>query len=82
MRTSHVERRVIGTLRLAVNGTRGLRRWNVSNALPTEYFGTAIKEREVHWPQGQVMANLSRRSYSVISGRVRGSDPRILLNEN
>jgi hypothetical protein len=76
MRTSHVEGRVIGgTARLAVNGTRELRRWNVGNALTTKYFGTTVTERQAHWPKGQVVANLFRRSYSVISGRVRGLIP-------
>jgi hypothetical protein len=25
-----------------------------------EYFGTAIQKRKVHWPKGQVVANLFR----------------------
>jgi hypothetical protein len=76
MRPSHVEGRVIaGAARLAVNSTRELRRWNVSNALTTKYFGTAVTERQAHWPKGQVVANLFRRSYSVISGSVHGLIP-------
>jgi hypothetical protein len=82
MWTSHVGRGVIGgTAWIPVNSTRGLRPWNVSNALQTKYFGTAVKERETHWPKGQVMANLFGRSYRVIRTCAR-SWPRILLNEN
>ena len=84
MSTSHVKERgvVAGMAWIPVNSTRGLRRWDVSNALQTQYFGTAVKERGAHWPKGQVMANLFGRSYSVISGRVRRPGPRISLNEN
>ena len=74
---SHVEGRgvIARTSSIPVNSTHGLRRWNVSNAVPTKYFGTAVKKRAAHWPKGQVMANLFGQSYSVTSGRVRGSGP-------
>ena len=76
MWTSHVGRGVIaGTAWIPVNSTRGLRGWDVRNALETKYFGTAFKEREAHWPKGQVMANWFGRSYRVVSGRVGGSVP-------
>jgi hypothetical protein len=77
MSTSHVEERRVcgGTGWIAVNSTRGLRPWDLSNALQTKYFSTALKEREAHWPKGQVVSDLFGRSYRVISGRVRGPGP-------
>jgi hypothetical protein len=43
--------------------------------VPFQYFGTAIKEREAHWPKGQVMANLFGGSHSVTGRRVGGLGP-------
>ena len=43
---------------ITVNGTAGLRGWAGRTPLQPEYFGTALEEREAHWPKGQVMAKL------------------------
>jgi hypothetical protein len=57
------------------NGTRRLRCWNIGNPVPVQYFGTAIKERQTHWPKGQVMANLLSGSHCVTDRRVRPLGP-------
>jgi len=31
-----------------------------------EYFGTAVRKRKVHWPKGQVVANLFRAGPVVV----------------
>ena len=31
-----------------------------------EYFGTAVRKRKVHWPKGQVVANLFRAGPLVV----------------
>jgi hypothetical protein len=62
-----------------VNSTWGLSGWAQCNPLPGEYFGTAIEEREVHWPQGQVVAILCRQAHRVAVERVRGPSVGILL---
>ena len=41
-----------------VNGTAVLLGWTGRTSFPARYFGTAIEEREAHWPKGQVMAEL------------------------
>ena len=50
---------------VAVNSTAALVGWARCTSLPARYFGTAIEEREAHWPKGQVMAELS--SHTTVS---------------
>ena len=47
-----------GSAWIPVNGTAGLLAWARCTSFPAWYFGTAIEEREAHWPKGQVMAEL------------------------
>jgi hypothetical protein len=41
-----------------VNSTAALAGWAGRTSFHARYFGTAIEEREAHWPKGQVMAEL------------------------
>jgi hypothetical protein len=41
-----------------VNSTAALLGWARGTSFRARYFGTAIEEREAHWPKGQVMAEL------------------------
>jgi hypothetical protein len=41
-----------------VNSTAALLGWARRTSFHARYFGTAIEEREAHWPKGQVMAEL------------------------
>jgi len=41
-----------------VNSTVALLGWTKRTPFHARYFGTAIAEREAHWPKGQVMAEL------------------------
>ena len=43
-----------------VNGTSGLVESSSKSGKLGEYFGTAVQKRKVHWPKGQVVANLFR----------------------
>jgi len=47
-----------GSSWVPVNSTAALVGWARCTSLPARYFGTAIEEREAHWPKGQVMAEL------------------------
>ena len=47
-----------GSAWIPVNSTAGPLGWARRTSFPARYFGTAIEEREAHWPKGQVMAEL------------------------
>ena len=54
-----------GAAWVPVNSTAALLGWAGRTSFPARYFGTAIEEREAHWPKGQVMAELS--SHTTVS---------------
>jgi len=56
-------------LHVRANGTAGLSHWYASNPYAEQYFRTACKKREAHWPKGQVVANLFRRPVAGPSSR-------------
>ena len=47
-----------GSAWIPVNSTAALLGWATRTSFHPRYFGTAIEEREAHWPKGQVMAEL------------------------
>ncbi len=51
-----VPRDICESASIAVNSTAWAYEWVGRTPLPARYFGTAIEEREAHWPKGQVMA--------------------------
>ena len=54
-----------GSAWIPANSTAALLGWVGRTFFPARYFGTAIEEREAHWPKGQVMAELS--SHTTVS---------------